>query len=103
VLAVHVSNLHLELASVVRALAESGGESAASIDYNPSDADDARDPQSCSSDWILLVKDASFLEIPAIASAIDPWPANTEPLLWTDDYSSLLAVMRRWQKLFRSE
>jgi len=92
-LLVHISNRFLALAPVVAGAAAHGGWHAARLVYQPS-ALEARDEASIS-DWIALSRDAGTL---ARLTANDPqwFPLATRPGFtpWTDDYASVVPVMR---------
>jgi hypothetical protein len=90
VLAIHVSNHYLDLAPLVGTLALARGLASTKIDA----AGDAR-AGTTPSEWILLARSAQLLDAPAIRSAGRPVPggAGRAPL-WTDDYSSLLPLLR---------
>ncbi len=87
-LAVHVSNKHLELAGVVTRAAQELGITAARIESLDDDYQ-----ATYKADWIVLAKDASVLSRPE-------WngpqrvslPAAGD--LWTDDYSNLLKILK---------
>ena len=89
VVAFHVSNRYLRLASVVRQLADHAGMSSTDIHS----ADD--DPKAVfSAEWVLVTSDT------ALASAFNV-SADTEDVgvpkglrRWTDDYNSLLPILR---------
>jgi spermidine synthase len=88
VLAVHVSNLYIDLAPVVARAAESQGRVARLV-AGPEHEDKAV----YSSDWVLVTRDASFFQRPALAGAA----AISIPdsiRLWTDDYSNLWRSLR---------
>ncbi len=90
VIAIHISNRFLDLGAVVRGLAADQGITAQLV---ANDDDTARGVNR--SEWVLLTDNAAFLGAPDVQPALDEWPANArEPVLWTDDYSSLLAVVR---------
>jgi spermidine synthase len=89
VLAVNVSNLHLDLDPVLRGLAREAGLAALRV---TNDADPARGQLPAR--WWLLSADPRALEQPALARAADPGAAEGRALVWTDDYSSLLGVLR---------
>ena len=90
VIAVHISNRYLDLAPVVRALADARGLSAQFIE-NPNDGERGVNL----SQWVLVTDNAAFLANEAVRSAVFPWPEDARPpLLWTDDYSSLLPLLR---------
>jgi hypothetical protein len=49
---------------------------------------------SAQSDWILLSHRRAALSTPELAQVSEPSPRNTKRVLWTDDYSNLLHVLR---------
>jgi len=90
VLAVHVSNRHLELEPVVRGLAEDAGRRSVRIETN---GDEARGIDAA--EWVLVTSNAAFLAEPAIVKATTPPPAgHRKPILWTDDFSNLFEVLQ---------
>jgi hypothetical protein len=95
VLAVHVSNRYLDLSPVVRKLAEIDEKEVLYISYRPNMDSDPPKELSMPSDWMLLSSDPEVLAMPTLASAHEPWPTASSPLvLWTDDFSSLWQVIR---------
>jgi hypothetical protein len=48
------------------------------------------------SDWILFSRDPASLSGKEIMQQGEPFPGETRPIPWTDDYCDLLHVMR-WQ------
>ena len=89
ILAVHISNRHLRLARVVRALAKEYGREAAFVDA-AKDSETGAD----SSDWVLVTSNKMFLDSDAFLALQSPWPKDEPPpLLWTDDYGSLFQVL----------
>jgi hypothetical protein len=90
VIAIHISNRYLDLGAVLRAIAESHGLEARLV---VNDDDSARAVNL--SKWVLLTDNAEFLADSQVAEAISAWAADARPpVLWTDDYSALLAVLR---------
>ena len=90
VLAMHISNLHLKLEPVVSALAREFDYEAWQI----ANLTDDEDWWAYYSDWALITRNKAFLNHEAVwdnAYLIDPPPAGFR--LWTDDYSSIFAVM----------
>ena len=89
VLAVNVSNRYFDLSLQVNRLAEA-------LDLQAVMIEDRGDGlQSYDSIWMLLARDRSLLDVPAIAARVTPPPAIPARLrLWTDDYSNLLQVLR---------
>ena len=92
VIAFHVSNSYLDLAPEIERLAESVGMQARRVESLPVPAEGAY-----SATWVLVTADEQFFAKPAVeavSTRIIPSPGLR---VWTDDYSSLLAVMR-WQR-----
>jgi hypothetical protein len=88
ILAIHISNRSLELAPVVRALAQQAGLAHAFITAPDGDT-------TWSNTWALLVRNPQLLTIRAIADAVDKDENDdAESILWTDDYSNLLRVLK---------
>ncbi len=88
VLAVNVSNRYFDLSLPVYRLAEALGLEASMI------VDRGDGLRSYDSIWMLLARDRSLLDQPAVAerATADAVPAGLR--LWTDDYSNLLQVLR---------
>ncbi len=87
VLALHITNRYVELKPVVRGLAKQFGLSYAFVS--------AIDGQwTWQNDWALLARDPASLAVPAIADVKDTEPSNPPVVLWTDDYSNLLRLVR---------
>ncbi len=88
VLAFHISNTYLDLAPVVKALADHAGLPAVLIS-SPED-----EYGGYAADWVLVTANHEFLSLPAVkgvAEEIKPRPGFR---LWTDDYSSLLPLLK---------
>ena len=97
ILAIHVSNKYLELAPEVAQQAEHAGLQVALIS---SEEDD--DAGVYASDWVLATADRGFLAQPEIAGVATPIKAIPGLRLWTDDYNSLLPLLKKqeitWEK-----
>ncbi len=91
ILAVHVSNRYLDLSPVVHALALARG-----LEWTKIDEPGDERAGTTMSEWMLLTRSAEALDSPEIRAASLPAPGASErpPLLWTDDYSSLLPLLR---------
>jgi len=89
VIAMHVSNNHMELAPVVGRIAEELGLQAALV----GDLGVEGDPSTAVSDWVLLAEDRSVLDLPLIREATAPMPQGGGARAWTDDYSNILQVL----------
>ncbi len=86
VMAFHISNRHLDLEPVVRALAARLNYPLLRI------STEGNDPAHITgSDWLLLSRNEAFMQsIEAHASPV----SEAEPLLWTDDFSNLLKILK---------
>jgi SAM-dependent methyltransferase len=91
IMAFHISNSHLDLEPVVRALAHAHGLSAVIVPPLFQDPVQAK----LASMWMLVSADREFLQRPVIAALLAKSPAysNRQPLLWTDDFTSILPIL----------
>ena len=87
VLAVHISNRHLDLEPVLRALANSLRLEAAVVDT------ESEDDATWGATWVLLSRERRVLDTPAIDDASEDLGEETVRL-WTDDYSNLFGVLK---------
>ena len=94
VLAVHISNQHLDLTPVVRSLASHFHLRQATISHKP-----ANPPWWIyRTRWVLLTRSAALLDheaIRAAAAATQSEAAGPSATLWTDDHASLFQVLQR--------
>jgi hypothetical protein len=89
ILAVHTSNTYLDLAPVVKLLADDAKYSARLI----SSEEDA--PALISSaDWVLVTRNQRFLDIPETSVGSESIPLPDHLRLWTDDYNNLYKILR---------
>ena len=88
VMAIHITNNHLDLATVARRLAHHIGYEAVLI---RTQHDANRDARPC--EWIIASANRQFLNLPSIQKASTDIPLN-KTRLWTDNYSSLISVMK---------
>jgi hypothetical protein len=89
ILAVHISNRHLDLTPVVWTLADSFGLERVVI------ADLGNNESIFPSLWILLARDPTLLSSPAIISRSSNMDNFISPVrLWTDDYSNLIQILK---------
>ena len=95
ILAVHVSNLFLDLPPVVQEEAEHAGLH--SLLVSSPDDDDVG---AYSSDWVLVTADQDFLARKEIAESGAPINAIAGLRLWTDDYNSLLPLLKHQEFKF---
>ena len=92
IIAVHISNRHLDLEPVVVGLAERFGLQMVSRETSP----DAYDAQ-FSTQWILLTNNEEFLATPEVQDGAEEITAR--PCYWTDDFSNLFTIIRWRQPL----
>jgi hypothetical protein len=89
VLAVHVSNRHVDLKPVVRGLAEQVGATVLDIRNDTSSFLGEE-----SSDWLLVTRNEAFLSAPPVRAGARGFAEDApEPFTWTDDRSTLLSVL----------
>lgn len=89
IVAFHVSNRFLELPPVVEQLARHAGLKTAFISSGSVSSQDVN-----TSDWVLVTADDAFLSLPEVADVREDITVPRRLRLWTDDYNSLLPVLR---------
>jgi len=89
IIAYHVSNQHVNLEPAIALLAQNAGLHAVRVS---SLAKDSRGE--FGSTWILLSDDLGFFAVPEVAMRSRPAELRPALRLWTDDYSSLLPILR---------
>lgn len=89
VIAFHVSNSYVDLAPEIARVAESEGLQARVVESFAVPAEGAY-----RATWVLVSADSGFFEKPAVHAAAVPISRRPDLRVWTDDYSSLLPVMR---------
>ncbi len=88
ILAMHVSNIHLQLAPVVERVGRSLGLHTRLVADVKND-----DPLQSASEWVLIARDEGVFAHPALSGSAAPLMASSlRP--WTDDYNNLLQVLR---------
>jgi spermidine synthase len=92
ILAFHVSNSYLDLGPVVAQEAQHAGLAAVMV-TNPDDEYTG----GYAADWVLVTANRDFLALPKIRDAAEEIAITPGLRLWTDDYSSLWAVVK-WRK-----
>ncbi len=88
ILALHISNRQLNLEPVVRGVARSLTLAMCVVDRND------RDSAVWATTWVLLSRDPAALAVPEIARACARREEGPAARLWTDDYSSLLGILK---------
>ena len=92
VIAFHVSNSYLNLAPEIALLADVEGMQARVVENDAVPAEGAY-----RATWVLVSGDAAFFEKPGVRGAAMEIERQPGLRLWTDDYSSLLPVLRLGQ------
>ena len=89
-----MTNRFLNLIPVVARLAKEQGAHAVLVSDDP---DEDVDPRRSRTDWVLVSRDPAALERPEIVER-KAAPVEDDPALrtWTDDYSNLFEIMKRW-------
>ncbi|MCZ6617753.1 MAG: fused MFS/spermidine synthase, partial [Gammaproteobacteria bacterium] len=87
ILAVHVTNIHVDLFDVVRQLAEHSGRTAIHIE------DYGDNYYESTNDWVLITNNGEFLQDRRVRSSITPWRTKAKPIFWTDDFSNLFEIV----------
>lgn len=97
IIAVHVSNRYLELAPVVGATARNVGLVSVTQLHGPTDAQRQISSEISPSRWVLVARRSADL---GSLSDDTRWHSldDTDGPVWTDDYSNVLGVLRRWDR-----
>lgn len=88
VLAVHVSNKHLDLKPVVRTAAEALHKEARMIETED------EDNNVFGATWVLVTANPAFFDGPIVRVAAVPVQSPRHVRLWTDDYSNLFTLLK---------
>lgn len=89
ILAFHISNRYLDLAPEIRALA-SAEHMQSKLFLSPTNQAQGE----LSAKWVLVTDNSTFFAVPEIVSSSQDISASPKVRLWTDDYSSLLKLLR---------
>jgi len=88
VLAVHISNHHVDLVPVIRGLADAGGFKARKVVSH-----DTRFKSGvCVAYWALLSRDEKFFTAEKLREIAEPLEGRT--ILWTDDHSNVFEILK---------
>ncbi len=90
VLAIHVSNNHLDLCPVVKQLCRMFERNCVLID----DKKNEKEKNECHSQWVLVTADQQFLELPEIKDAAKELSSRPDIKVWTDDYNNLFQILK---------
>lgn len=89
VLAIHITNIHLDLADPVRNIAAEFGYQAFRVDHEPG----VTDYHTYYSDWVLITRNDAFITSLETSGFLSDWDRELpKAILWTDDYSNLFEV-----------
>lgn len=89
ILAFHVSNQHVDLEPEIALLAKAANMTAMRVTSYPNDQ-----RGEFSATWMLLTDNAAFFDLPGVVGKVRPPLENPKVHLWTDDYSSLLPILK---------
>jgi hypothetical protein len=88
VIAVHISNQHVDLEPVVERLADGIGFDCVRIE------NEEKLPQTAASHWMLMTANREFLELAEIRDHSLPVAAHPKFPLWTDQYNNIVQLLR---------
>lgn len=96
ILAVHVSNRHLDLAPIVHRLCAERGSAAVLIDLQWERGERGATHETAPSQWVLAADCEAVLQREVIATSATPWAVDSlaRVPLWTDEFSSLFSAMK---------
>jgi hypothetical protein len=89
IIAFHVSNSYVDLAPEIARVAESEGLQSSVVESFSVPTEGAY-----RATWVLVTANPQIFAIPAIHAAATPIQRRPDLRVWTDDYSSLLPIMR---------
>ena len=89
IVAFHISNQHVNLGPAIALLAKNAGMEAMRVSTGAEE-----DRGEFSASWVLVSDNAAFFAQPEVAAAARPLAVRRGLRLWTDDYSSLLPLLR---------
>lgn len=90
ILAVNISNRHVDLSPVIRGLAAAEGKEANWVSGQAGDGG----PGVIPSVWMLVTSNRAFLDKPEVKASFQPWPTDARaPMRWTDDFSNVYDLL----------
>ncbi len=93
ILVFHVSNQYVDLEPVVAAIAKDAGLYAMSVHSHGDEQNGLY-----FADWILVTTNQAFLSQPEVVNNAFPTPVRADLRLWTDNYSSLLPLLKWYSR-----
>lgn len=88
ILAIHITNLYVDLSDVVRNLAKKAD---LPIHYIVHDGDDG--PYDDYNEWVLITENKEFIADKKVQSALSDWNHELKDIHWTDDFSNLFETV----------
>jgi len=86
ILVVHITNLFIDLRPVLLHHGKDRNIDPILIDCRP-------EGQKVKTRWVLLTRNQAVLQSSFVADAKRDWPADLEPLVWTDDFRSIASLL----------
>jgi hypothetical protein len=88
VLALHLTNFHLDLLDVARNLASHVDKKAFWVQ------DEGNIPGEAGNDWVIVTNNRALIGNPAFQGSVSQWSsAQPEPITWTDNFGNLFEVV----------
>jgi len=94
IIAFHVSNRHVNLGPPIGLLADDAGMEAKVFATFADDKNGYASPGEYGSTWILVSTNHEFFQLPEVRLHANPVQPKAGLRVWTDDYSSLLPILR---------
>ncbi len=89
ILAVNISNRHVDLSPVIRGLAQAQGREVQLVSGQAGEVSGI-----LYSTWVLVTANGTFFKAPTVAPNLTPWPeGGPAPMIWTDDYSTIYDLL----------
>ncbi|MFD2167535.1 spermidine synthase [Thalassotalea euphylliae] len=89
ILALHISNTHLDLSALTHNLAKTINKPAYYFNTKPTE----QEPNEAQ--WVLVTANQKFIESYSVRRFISEWPASKHlDVMWHDNYSNLLSVLK---------
>ncbi|RLA25848.1 MAG: hypothetical protein DRQ62_01310, partial [Gammaproteobacteria bacterium] len=91
ILAFHISNIYIDLRPVLSAASKNLGIDPLLIIRSKNKSKGIK-----RSKWVLLTRNSSFIKHPRVIAYLDEWKkSGKEDLLWTDDYSNIVSLLKK--------
>ena len=89
ILALHISNLHLDLAPVIDRMRSALNKRAILITNKEND-----DEEIYGSDWVLMTSTRNLCDVPEIKEVAADLSSRKDLRVWTDNYSNLIQILK---------